>query len=192
MAQPTRLELMSDGETTVASVVYADGERVGRYPGDDISDLPADMQAQINAAWTPQVVAAYQLGQAQAKSSAAIDQQMFLVRAAGHTFTTGPLAGKTVTVPEGTEAALNFLTLFTDAKDECDLGHGADVYPGPLLAVDGPVNGLTWQQVLDAMRELRQWGIAVLRNAVTLKMVVAMSQNAFAAQSVDPTFGWPT
>lgn len=96
MNLPDRVEMIADGVTVVASVVYHDGERLGRYPGDDISDLPAGMQATINAAWTSDVVTTYQAAKARREALAAIqgrrDQAILAFSFAGHPV---PLTDKT-------------------------------------------------------------------------------------------------
>ena len=51
------------GEFRVAEIDFTrDGEpwRECRPPGSDLSDLPDDVQKQIEAEWTPEIIAAYQ------------------------------------------------------------------------------------------------------------------------------------
>ena len=202
MTQAASVELDASG---VAFIVYSADEagqvhRDAREPGADLSDLPPDLQAQVAAVWTPDFVAAWQaqhhpaptLADVLAEFTDAVDAQQATIRARGHLFNSGPLSGKRLAVRVGTEDPVNWLTLFTFAKDECDLSRGSEVYPGPLTAADGTsVTGLTWQDVLDAMRELRQFGLAIIGNAVVLITAAAQCGTVADAQALDPTTGWP-
>ena len=189
MAIPTAVQINPDNS---ASVRYDDGELVQRFPGADLSDLPADMQAQVNAAWTPQVIADWNLKQAQATLSAAADAQLRRVRTRGHAFTTGPLAGHSLKVEPFTDDQANWLTLFTYALDEVNLGNGAQPCPEPIIDASGaPVTGVTWQNALDAMRELRQWGFAAIGVSIAMKEQGAACTSAAQVQAIDPTQGWP-
>jgi len=55
------IKILFDGEGNEVDGGYHRGVR---NPGEDISDLPADTQAVINAHWTTQRVAAWTAGQA--------------------------------------------------------------------------------------------------------------------------------
>jgi hypothetical protein len=197
MNNPASVSLGADGVAFIASAADDAGQvaRESREPGADLSDLPSVLRDQIEAVWTPDFVATWQAAhhpaptadEALAEFNADVDAKVLAVRARGHLFATGPLAGKRVAVRVGTEDAVNWLTLFTGAKDECDLGYGAQPYPGPFTTADGSnVSGLTWQDVLDAMRAMRQFGFMVVGNAVSLKLEAA------AGATPDKTQGWPS
>ena len=70
-----KIEIVVLGQLQVreATIIMRDGEEIAKTyhrwvfaPGDDVSAMPANVQAIANAAWTPEVIAAYQAAQAEA------------------------------------------------------------------------------------------------------------------------------
>lgn len=64
-----KIEVVENGIVQVreATRIMKDGEQIAQTyhrwlltPGQDVSDQPANVQAIANAAWTPEVIAAYQ------------------------------------------------------------------------------------------------------------------------------------
>jgi len=64
-----RIEVVGLGNLQVreATTIFRDGQEVTKTyhrwsfaPGDDVSAMPANVQAVAQAAWTPEVIAAYQ------------------------------------------------------------------------------------------------------------------------------------
>jgi hypothetical protein len=64
-----RIEVVGLGNLQVreATTIFRDGQQVTKTfhrwsfaPGDDVSSMPTNVQAVAQAAWTPEVVAAYQ------------------------------------------------------------------------------------------------------------------------------------
>jgi hypothetical protein len=64
-----RIEVVENGIVQVreATRILKDGEQIAQTfhrwsfePGSDVSSMPANVQAVANAAWTPEVIAAYQ------------------------------------------------------------------------------------------------------------------------------------
>lgn len=76
-----KIEIVGNGILQVreATTIMRDGEEIAKTyhrdsfaPGDDISAMPANVQAIATAAWTPEVIAAYQaqMAEQQAKMGA--------------------------------------------------------------------------------------------------------------------------
>lgn len=69
-----KIEIVGFGHLQVreATVIMRDGEEIAKTyhrwsfaPGDDVSTMPSNVQAIAAAAWTPEVIAAYQQAQAE-------------------------------------------------------------------------------------------------------------------------------
>ena len=69
-----KIEVVENGTLQVreATRILKDGEQIAQTyhrwsfaPGSDVSEMPANVQAIASAAWTPQVIAAYQTQQAE-------------------------------------------------------------------------------------------------------------------------------
>ena len=73
-----KIEIVQDGTMQVreATRILRDGEEVAKTyrrwsfaPGSDVSEMPANVQAIAQAAWTTEVLAAYQAAEAAAETS---------------------------------------------------------------------------------------------------------------------------
>jgi hypothetical protein len=67
-----KIEIVQDGTMQVreATRILRDGDEIAKTyrrwsfaPGSDVSEMPANVQAIAQAAWTPEVIAAYQAAQ---------------------------------------------------------------------------------------------------------------------------------
>ena len=71
MSLPITIEILPHGPVQIRHFSEETGfRREVRAPGDDLSDLPGDIQAMIGAAWTPQKVADWQASQMPAAPTA--------------------------------------------------------------------------------------------------------------------------
>lgn len=65
------LDIMTGGLVYICTDVDGLTHRAPRAPGSDLSDLPDDVRAEIEAIWTPEVVAAWEASQAPPPPTAA-------------------------------------------------------------------------------------------------------------------------
>jgi hypothetical protein len=72
-----KIEVVEDGTLQVreATKIMKDGEEIAKTyhrwsfaPASDVSAMPANVQAIAQAAWTPEVIAAYEAAQAEAQA----------------------------------------------------------------------------------------------------------------------------
>ena len=72
-----KIEVVENGTVQVreATRILKDGEEIAKTyhrwsftPGSDVSEMPSNVQAVAAAAWTPEVIAAYEAAQAEAQS----------------------------------------------------------------------------------------------------------------------------
>jgi cell division FtsZ-interacting protein ZapD len=72
-----KIEVVENGTLQVreATRILKDGEQIAQTyhrwsfaPGSDVSEMPANVQAIAAAAWTPEVIAAYEAQQAEAQA----------------------------------------------------------------------------------------------------------------------------
>ena len=69
-----KIEVVENGSVQIREVtrIMKDGQEIAHTyhrwvfaPGSDVSEMPANVQAICNAAWTPEVIAAYEAQQAE-------------------------------------------------------------------------------------------------------------------------------
>jgi hypothetical protein len=74
-----KIEVVENGVLQVreATKIMKDGEEIAKTyhrwsfaPGSDVSEMPANVQAIAAAAWTPEVISAYETAQAEAAARA--------------------------------------------------------------------------------------------------------------------------
>ncbi|KQS55888.1 hypothetical protein ASG17_07510 [Brevundimonas sp. Leaf363] len=172
--------------------------RGSREPGHDLSDLPREVAAEIEAVWTPEFIAAWRaehypaptFEEAKAAKNAAVTARREAVFAAGFTPSTGALAGHTLQVRNETDK-INWLTSQASYSAAVMGGHGA-VMGATFRTADNETVVASFAEGLQVIVVgMATWGQQIMGRSWVLKDQIDAAPDRAALDAIDINAGWP-
>jgi hypothetical protein len=84
----------------------------------------------------------------------------------------------------------NWATLQRRAQRQVDIGNGAAVSPIPITVESNAEYARTYQQIVDTLEAMENWGMLVLRRSQLLKRAIERAPNKAALTAIDVESAW--